>query len=71
MAEPTILPVIRVERRTEIDDLRDALKEIIALDQREKRTLIKFDPAGSTYGVEKIDGPCAAIARAALHAEGD
>ena len=51
--------------RANNERLRAALGEIIAADQREKRTCTNFDPAGCDYDVTMIDGPCAAIARRA------
>ena len=47
--------------------MRTALEQIILMDQLEKQTLVEFDPAGSTYEVILMDGPCAKIARAALN----
>lgn len=56
------------EQDAKIERLQKALDRIIKLDRRERRTCVEFDSAGSTYEVEDIDGPIAAIARAALNA---
>lgn len=43
-----------------------ALQDIIGQDQREVSRMVKFDPAGSDYEVDVVDGPCARIARGVL-----
>lgn len=55
-----------VPQQSAPDAMREALRRIIQIDQREERTTVEIDPAGNTYDIKMVDGPLAKIARDAI-----
>lgn len=53
-------------RAAAVGEVREVLEKIVKFDQIEQKTLTEYDPAGSTYRVDTLDGYCARVARAAL-----